>query len=303
MYQKTIKKEVFLEGIGVHSGERSALTLKPSGPDQGITIENKGFEDKILLGTVVPEQAMHATIVKSKQWAVSTIEHLVAAIIGLGIDNIAIEIEGGEFQRVETPILDGSALPFVHALLEAGLQEQKPAKKFLTPKNKLRFEEDGRFIEILPTKGQETRLSFSYSIDFQHPLIRAATMSGELSQQFFINEIAPARTFGFLEQLPLMRKHGLAKGANLGNSVVASKEIFLNDRRFKDEFIRHKLLDLIGDLGLLGKNLVGKVKAHKTGHAFNRKVVEHFVNNPNEWRVIQSPVQECLDKKDRVSTR
>jgi UDP-3-O-[3-hydroxymyristoyl] N-acetylglucosamine deacetylase len=279
--QRTIKHKLFFEGVGVHSGTRSSVTLYPAAANRGIIVKNKSIDDDqdvIKLGTVIPEQAMHATILRGKRWSVSTIEHLMSAIHGLGLDNLLIEIEGAEL-----PILDGSALPFVQAIMSVGIESQDAQKIFLTPKRALRFEHDGKFIEITPAREGDFSLAFSFSIDFEHPLIQSTMLSGRLSHDFFSKEISPARTFGFLEQLPLLRKHGLAKGANLGNSVVVGKEIFLNSRRFENEFIRHKLLDLIGDLGLTGKTLIGTIKAHRTGHLFNRSVIESFVKTPEKW--------------------
>lgn len=280
MFQKTIKKEIHLEGIGVHSGLRSTVTLRPADPNTGIIITNKKIPNEaIVLGTCLPEQAMHATVIKSKTWAISTIEHLLAAISGLEIDNVSIEIDG-----IEVPILDGSALPFLQALENVGIEEQNVKKTFLTPKHKIKFEEDGRFIEITPA--QDPSLIFDYTVDFEHPLIEGNELKGTLTKAYFCKEIAPARTFGFLEQLPFLRKHGLAKGTTLGNTVVVGDNIFLNSRRFSNEFIRHKLLDLVGDLALLGKNLAGTIKAHKTGHSFNRKVIEHFLQNKEKWTTL-----------------
>lgn len=281
-HQKTIKRKIFLEGVGVHTGERSTVTLIPSNANSGIVFQNKELpDDAIKIGSVVPEHAMHATVLKGQRWAVSTIEHLMAAIHGLEIDNLLIEIDG-----FELPILDGSSLPFVQAIQATGLVEQDQPKLFLTPKKKLRLQEDDRFIEILPASPDNTNLNLKYSVSFKHPLVRDTSITGTLTPHFFTREIAPARTFGFLEQLPLLRKHGLAKGTTLGNTVVVGEESFLNSRRFTNEFIRHKLLDLIGDLALLGKALAGAVIAHKTGHSFTRKVIAHYVQNPDDFKYI-----------------
>jgi len=280
--QQTIKKEITIEGIGVHSGHHSIITLTPAPTNSGIQLINKQFpSEPIYIGTTLPEQAMHATVLKSGSWAISTTEHLMAAIYGLGIDNLIIIIKG-----CEIPIMDGSAIPFVHAIQQAGIKKQNKPKQFVTPKKTLRFEDHDKFIELTPAT-QNFNLSFRYSVNFDHPLVQDTSINGCLSSQFFIQEIAPARTFGFLEQLPLLRKHGLAKGTTLGNTVVVGNENFLNSRRFDNEFIRHKLLDLIGDLALLGKSFIGTVTAHKTGHAFNRKIVEHFIQNPTEWKILR----------------
>jgi UDP-3-O-[3-hydroxymyristoyl] N-acetylglucosamine deacetylase len=281
MKQKTILQTISLSGVGVHSGQLATITLHPATPNSGIIIKNKHFQQEPLrIGLTIPEQAMHATVLKHERWAVSTIEHLFSAIAGLGIDNLVIEVDGSEF-----PILDGSALPFVHAFEQGGIKIQPEQKKFLSPKVPLSFEENDRYIKILPAK-KNRRLDFTYSIHFEHPLVPQGTLSGTLTPEYFAKEIAPARTFGFLEQLPLLRKHGLAKGTTLGNTVVVGENMFLNSSRFENELIRHKFLDLLGDLALLGKPLAGTISAHKTGHAFNRKVVEHFIQNPNQWEII-----------------
>jgi UDP-3-O-[3-hydroxymyristoyl] N-acetylglucosamine deacetylase len=227
-------------------------------------------------------------VLKSGAVIISTLEHLMACISALFLDNLIIEIEG-----IEVPIFDGSALCFLDSFLKIGIEEQAESKNFLTPCEEIEFKDSsGRLICLSPAKfcdnlnSFDTNLYFDYLADFNHPLLGKSSLSGIFSENFFVQEIAPARTFGFLEQLPVLRRHGLAKGTNLGNTVVIGEEEFLNERRFEDEFVRHKLLDLIGDLALLGKNLAGTIKAQKTGHSFNRLVVHHYVNNPDKWRLI-----------------
>ena len=282
--QKTIKKEIFLQGIGVHSGLPAKISLKPSGPNSGIIfLSSNPMYEKIIIGSVIPEEAMHATVLKSKNWALSTIEHLLSAISALHIDNLTIEVDGNEI-----PIFDGSALPFIQALLNAGIEEQLNGKLFLTPKKTLKFKDgEDRFITIKPSEGiNRYDLLFDYSVDFKHPLAGKGNLKGIFSEQFFVDEISPARTFGFLNQLPQLRYYNLAKGVSLGNTVVIGDNEFINERRFDDEFVRHKFLDLIGDLACLGKNLAGTIIAAKTGHSFNRKVVEHFIQNPDSWELF-----------------
>lgn len=282
MKQKTIKNEIFLEGVGVHSGSYSSIRLIPAKPDSGIIITNINQDlTPIKIGTFYPEPAMHATIIKGNGWAVSTVEHLLSAIWCLGVDNIQIELKG-----VEIPILDGSALPFVQALKKAEIVPQSEKKTFVTPKRLIRFEEDDKFLEIEPFCDESQKLEFFYSIDFEHPLVIGNQIKGTLSENFFETDIAPARTFGFLSQLPFLRKHNLAQGTTLGNTVVIGENSLLNNHRFENEFIRHKLLDLFGDLALLGKPLVGKIRAHKTGHSFNRNVAKHFIENREMWQTL-----------------
>ena len=288
MKQKTIKKEVCFNGVGVHSGIESSIILKPSQINSGIIFVNVAFPmENIKIGKVIPEVAMHASVIKNSKWFISTIEHLMSAVSALGVDNLIIEVK-----MPEIPILDGSALSFIDGIKEVGLEEQEELKKFLTPIKEIKFEDkEGRFLQIEPARCNKNlefdkNLYFEYQADFEHPLIGKSCLNGVLSEVFFIEQIAPARTFGFLEKLPFLRKHGLAKGTTLGNTVVIGEEEFLNERRFEDEFIRHKVLDLFGDLALLGKNLAGKIIAKKTGHSFNRLAVEHYIKNPGMWKLI-----------------
>jgi len=286
--QKTINNVITFEGIGVHTGLPARVTLYPAEPNSGLRIVNKSFPlEPMEIGTVVPEHAMHATVVKQKSWFVSTIEHLMAAIIVAEIDNLIIEIDG-----VEVPILDGSALPFIQKILDTGTREQEVRKTFLTPRNFLKFEDpQGRYIEITPAQElssgvRDMTLFVDYKAEFNHPLAGSPVLQGAVTCDFFINQVAPARTFGFLDQLPFLRQHGLAKGTSLGNTVVIGQEELLNDMRIHDECVRHKFLDLIGDLSLLGKNLIGSIKAHKTGHSFNRLVIEHYIKHPEQWELV-----------------
>ncbi|MCK4264940.1 UDP-3-O-[3-hydroxymyristoyl] N-acetylglucosamine deacetylase [Candidatus Babeliales bacterium] len=287
--QKTLKRSARFEGIGVHSGKRGILRFKPSPANSGIILQNAADpNEKIEIGKVVPLRAMHATVINNGNgWTVGTIEHVMAAIGGLGIDNIIVEIEGSEF-----PILDGSSLPFVKELLEIGFDEQTAAKQFITPKDPISFhdEEHNRALYITPAQqngsGLDKKLYLDYRADFNSPHIPASSLKYCLSENLFVEEIAPARTFGFLEELPFLKKHGLAQGASLDNTVVITKDGFVNKRRFEDECTRHKLLDLLGDLTLLGKSLVGTVKASRTGHSFNSQVVESFIKTPEKWVTI-----------------
>lgn len=277
--QKTLCKEVSFEGIGVHSALPSRIVLKPSAPDSGIVITSMRFPgEKVKIGTIVPTRAMYATVIRNKSVTFSTIEHVMAALKILNIDNVLIEVEGEEF-----PILDGSSFPFTEKMMQVGVQEQAARKIFITPRTVLFFEEGDRSLMIIPAEKNDHDLRLEYDAAFDNPLAGPSTMSCSLSEEYGRVELAPARTFGFLNQLPFMKQHGLAQGASLENTVVISETGVINEKRFNDECLRHKVLDLVGDLTLLGKSLIGTVKAKRTGHAFNRLVIEHFVNNPHEW--------------------
>jgi UDP-3-O-[3-hydroxymyristoyl] N-acetylglucosamine deacetylase len=285
--QKTIKNEVVFSGIGVHSGAPATLIIRPNRDGTGIIFHHDQFkEEPILIGSVMPENAVHATVIKQKQWLISTIEHLMAMFHVLGITHANVYVFG-----TEVPILDGSALPFVHGILEVGIQDLLADSCFLTTReNVIISDNQGRIIELVPAEKIDTQrdcgLYIDYTADFANLLLGFSHFSAQITADFFVREIAPARTFGFLEQLPLLRRHGLARGASLGNTVVIGREEYLNDRRFTDECIRHKVLDLLGDLALLGKPFAGKIRAVKTGHSFNRLVIEHYLKNPELWEII-----------------
>lgn len=288
MLQITVADKVIFNGVGVHLGLSSKVILHPAPADHGIVFFNPMFpNDKIRLGSVIPEEAIHASVLKSSKLVISTIEHLMASVSAFGIDNLLIEVQG-----IEVPILDGSSLGFINAISKVGFKSLDVEKQKLTPIKPLIFndEKNDRFLELLPavkkSSGYDHSLYFDYFAEFKHPLIGKGELKGEMSQDYFIREIAGARTFGFLEQLPFLRSKGLAKGTSLGNTVVIGEAEFLNEPRFKDEFVRHKFLDLVGDLALLGKNLAGTLRARKTGHSFNRLVIADYINNPQNWTLI-----------------
>ena len=285
--QKTIKKEVVFSGIGVHSGASVSLVVRPNYAGTGIVFHHDQFQgETISIGSVIPENTAHATVIKQKQWSVSTIEHLMAMFHVFGITHANVHVFGSE-----VPILDGSALPFVHGIIEVGLHDLLEDSCFLTTRENVIISDDqGRVIELFPAgkinMQHDCGLYIDYTADFANLLLGFSHFSAQITPDFFVREIAPARTFGFLEQLPVLRRHGLARGASLGNTVVIGREEYLNDRRFTDECVRHKVLDLLGDLALLGKPFAGKVRAVKTGHSFNRLVIEHYLKNRELWEII-----------------
>lgn len=288
MLQITIADEVVFRGVGVHLGLTSKLILHPAPANHGIVFINPMFPDnKLKLGSIIPQEAIHASVLKSSKLVISTIEHLMASISAFGIDNLLIELQG-----IEVPILDGSSLGFITAISKVGFKSLDVQKQLLTPVSPLIFNDkkNDRFLEILPAlkknSGYDLALYFDYFAEFKHPLIGKGRLTGEMTKDYFIKNIAAARTFGFLDELPFLRSKGLAKGTTLGNTVVIGESEFLNKPRFKDEFIRHKFLDLVGDLALLGKNLAGTLRARKTGHSFNRLVVADYINNPENWMLI-----------------
>ena len=280
--QHTLTQEITFTGIGVHNGQDCSVTLKPAEVNTGIEIQRPGMSETIKIGTIVPQVAMHATVLLQGSWKVSTIEHIMAALSGLSVDNAIIELSGDE-----APILDGSSTVFAKKIQESGIVAQDAARQYVTPTEVLTFEDTERnsLIEIHPAAAGDTSLHIEYEADFDMPGIEASKITCTLNRDFFAKEIAPARTFGFYEQLPYLQKHGLAQGASLDNTLVIKDGKYVNEPRFSDECVRHKLLDLIGDLYLLGKPLAGKVIARRTGHSFNRLGVEHKLAHPSKWQV------------------
>ena len=263
MVQRTIKKVVSLEGVGLHSGKPARVTLAPGAPDSGIVFKTSD-------GTVIPAapesvvDSHYATTVGKNGSRIRTVEHLMAAASGLGIDNLAVEVDGGEI-----PAGDGSAKPFVALLSGAGRVDQAARRRSITVPYPIRAGKNGRFIQIVPSD----RLRISYTLDNNHPAIGTQTLSYTGNERAFIEEFAPARTYGFLDDLGNMRKNGLARGGSLDNAVVVGKHGVINGLRYRDEFVRHKVLDLIGDLALLGRPVLGHVIARNAGHDVNFELV------------------------------
>jgi UDP-3-O-[3-hydroxymyristoyl] N-acetylglucosamine deacetylase len=264
MRQQTIRRSVAMEGIGLHSGKRSRLVLSPAPPDSGIVfrVGHDGHPIPAAPESVVDSH--YATTIGCNGHRIQTVEHLMAAAGGLRIDNLDVEIEGGE-----VPAVDGSAKPFVALLNSAGRATQGARRRPVTITQPVGVGEGGRWIQIVPS----SEFRISYTLDNEHPAIGLQTLSVVPTEESFVSEFAPARTYGFLTDLGAMRKHGLALGGSLDNAIVIGKRGTLNGLRFRDEFVRHKILDLIGDLALLGRPIQGHVIARNGGHALNFALV------------------------------
>ncbi len=278
-FQKTIQAPVSIQGIGVHAGAVSTIVLSPAPIHTGIIFINAhNPTQRIRIGDIVPEPAMHATVLKTNGWSVSTVEHLMAALWVFGITNLEIVVSG-----TEVPILDGSALLFCHELRKVGVVTQDASGTVIIPKQEITLADDkGRKLIITPAAGE---LSIAYTADFKSPLTGKEILNVVLTEHVFVDEIAPARTFGFLDQLPLLRKYNLARGTSLGNTLVVGDDL-VNPMRLNDECVRHKMLDLIGDMALLGVGLQAHIAATKTGHDFNRLLVKHYKEHPEDWKVV-----------------
>jgi UDP-3-O-[3-hydroxymyristoyl] N-acetylglucosamine deacetylase len=258
MQQRTIRKTVTLDGIGLHSGKPTRIVLSPAPTDTGIVFRVGG-----VVIPAAPESVVNsnfATTVGKNGTRLQTVEHLMAAAAGLGIDNLDVIVDGPE-----VPAADGSAKPFVNVLATAGRAEQSAKRRPLSIPFPIRVGTDNRWLMIVPANG----FRISYTLDNDHPAIGMQTLTYVPNERSFVEDFAPARTYGFLKDVGVMRKNGLARGGSLENAVVVGKRGPINGLRYRDEFVRHKVLDLIGDLALLGRPVLGHVIARNAGHDLN----------------------------------
>ena len=280
--QHTIKRPVSFAGIGLHSGKIATLSILPGEENSGISFVRSdlpqaaptpAFMDRIV------DTRLATTIATEDAAMISTTEHLLAALFGMGIDNAVVELDGPE-----VPIMDGSAGPFVHVLKRVGRRRQNACKWMLKVKKEISFSEGDSFVKILPYEG----FKVTCEIEFNHHLIRKQIFSSELTPQKFAQEIARARTFGFLDQVEKLRQSGLALGGSLENAVVIDDDCIVNAEglRFADEFARHKALDVIGDLALLGFPLLGHVVTRKSGHGHHFSLMKQLAAQPERWDLI-----------------
>jgi len=291
--QRTIAEKISCMGIGLHSGAPVQMTLHPARANSGITFircdRPHPVEIPTCVGSVVSTQ--YATSVGRGDVTVSTVEHILAAVYGMGIDNLRIEIDGPE-----VPIMDGSAAPFVHLIRAAGIFEQSQRRREFRVRRTIEVRDAEKWIRILPSRS----FKVSYSIDFQHPAIgRQEFKSKEITEEFF-GSIARARTFGFIYEVEAMRAAGLARGGSLENAVVLDGEGVINEEgtRFPNEFVAHKVLDLLGDLAILGTRLRGHVQVHRGGHDLHCRLLEAIIEAQREGCVADvlasDPVQPAV---------
>ena len=280
-YRRTLRREVGCTGIGLHSGKLVRLRLLPAPAEHGILFRRTD------VGALIPArldclgEQDHATTLSRDGVSVGTVEHLLSALFGLGVDDALVEVDGPEI-----PILDGSAAPFVILIHEAGLKPWNVARQYLEVLEPVEVVRGGKTARLLPAPHFEV----SYSIGFDHPLLRHQSLRVRLSPRVFSEGIAPARTFGFLREVETLRRHGLALGGSLDNAVVISETGVLNNTlRFEDEFVRHKILDAVGDLALLGHPLLGRLEATKAGHALHAAVARKLIDTPDAWRLVPGP--------------
>lgn len=282
--QRTIKSSVSAIGVGLHKGEKVQLTLRPAPANTGIVFRRVDLDPVVAIKATpeaVGETTMCTCLVNEQGVQISTVEHLLSAIAGMGIDNLIIDVDS-----YEIPIMDGSALPFVYLIQSVGIEECNAAKRFLRIIKPIRVEEGDKWAELIPFEG----FRVNFSIDFNHPVIAQTSqkMSVDLSSSSFIKEISRARTFGFMKDIEFLRSHNLALGGSLENAIVLDDYRMLNsdDLRYDDEFVKHKILDAIGDLYMAGVNILGELNAHKSGHALNNKLLRAVFEQQDAWQWV-----------------
>lgn len=281
-FQKTIRKTVEVKGVGIHSGEPCTLRFKPAPANTGVYFIRADLPGKPFLKVSATnvQAVSYQTVVGGEAFKVATIEHCVSSLSALRIDNIYIELDGPEI-----PICDGSSIYFTQALMNAELIELDEPRKYCYITEPISYSEGDKHAYVLPYHG----LRVAVTIDFPHPVIGKETIDMEITEQSFAREIAPARTFGFLKDVEQLKASGLAKGGSLDNCIVLddSKVINPDGLRYKDEFVRHKVLDALGDLVTLEMPLMGHLILHKAGHDIMNKLVRKIVSQPQSYRFVE----------------
>ncbi|KOX64607.1 UDP-3-O-(3-hydroxymyristoyl) glucosamine N-acyltransferase [Pseudomonas psychrophila] len=281
--QRTLKNIIRATGVGLHSGEKVYLTLKPAPVDTGIVFCRADLDPVVQIparAENVGETTMSTTLVNGDV-KVDTVEHLLSAMAGLLGANAYVELSASE-----VPIMDGSAGPFVFLIQSAGLEEQDAPKKFIRILREVTVEDGDKRATFVPFEG----FKVSFEIDFDHPVFRNRTQSAtvDFSSTSFVKEVSRARTFGFMSDIEYLRKHNLALGGSVENAIVVDADGVLNEDglRYEDEFVKHKILDAIGDLYLLGNSLIGEFKGFKSGHALNNQLIRKLLEQTDAWEVV-----------------
>ena len=283
MRQRTLRSAIKATGVTLHSGEKVYMTLKPAAIDTGIVFRRVDLDPVLEIparAENVSDTTLSTSLVVGDE-RISTVEHLLAALAGMGIDNAYVDVSASE-----VPIMDGSAGPFVFLIQSAGIQEQDALKKFIRVKRKITIKDGDKVASLLPFDG----FKVSFTIDFDHPVFRERTAHAELnfSTTAFVREVSRARTFGFIHEIEQLRSRGLALGGSLDNAIVVDEYRILNrdGLRYDDEFVRHKILDAIGDLYLLGHGLIGEFQAYKSGHSLNIATLRALIAQPDAWEMV-----------------
>jgi UDP-3-O-[3-hydroxymyristoyl] N-acetylglucosamine deacetylase len=275
--------------VGLHSGTSVHLRILPAPAGTGIIFRRTDLDDfEVEASSRNVARVSYATSLMKKGVLISTTEHLLSAFIGTGIDNAIVELD-----NLELPILDGSARPFVQMIHQAGIRKQRRARTYLRIRREFELREGNKFIAVYPAD----TYSVSYTINFPHPMIGREEFRVDLSDGAYLEDIAPARTFGFVHEADVLRQQGLIRGASTENAIVLTRDAIMNPPlRFQDEFVRHKVLDLIGDLALLGKQILGNVVADRAGHAMHTALVSRLLKDTSLWE------ETCLEEESSSSS-
>jgi len=280
--QRTLSSKIRASGVGLHTGKKISLTLNPAPTNSGIVFKRTDIKSapiKASLENVFDTRL--STSLSNDEIKISTVEHLLSALAGIGIDNAVIELDGPE-----VPIMDGSARPFVFMIQSAGIQEQSAAKRFIKIKKTIEVKQGEKWAKIEPFDG----FKVAFTIDFDHPAFRETSQSSEIdfSSVSYLSQVSRARTFGFAKDIELLRKNNLALGGSVNNAIVIDDYKVVNEEgvRFQDEFVKHKILDAIGDLYLLGHGLIGSFSAYKSGHHLNNLLLRELINNVHAWEEV-----------------
>ena len=281
--QRTLRNSIKAVGIGLHTGKNINMELIPSKINTGINFIRTDVDENLIIPAIaenVGDTSLSTALVKDDV-KISTIEHLLSAIAGLGVDNCLVKVDGPE-----VPIMDGSSSPFVFLIQSAGLEDQNALKKFIKVKKEVRVERGDTYAAIKPFDG----FKVSFEIDFDDPTIKkhAQKSSIDFSSTTFVKEVCRARTFGAVKDMDTLQSQGLALGASVANAIAVGEDGILNEEglRFDDEFVKHKMLDAIGDLYLLGHNLIGQFSGYKSGHSLNNELLRKILASEDAWEVV-----------------
>jgi len=281
--QRTLKNVIRATGVGLHTGKKVFLTLRPAAPDTGIVFRRTDLNPAVEIparAEFVGDTSLSTSLSRDGV-RIATVEHLLSAFAGLGIDNAYVDVSAAE-----VPIMDGSAGPFVFLIQSAGFEEQTAAKRFIRIKKTLEVEDGDKRARFEPFDG----FKVSFCIEFDHPFFQQSSKHAEIdfSTTSFVKEVSRARTFGFMRDVELLRERNLALGGSLDNAVVVDDYRVLNEDglRYEDEFVKHKILDAIGDLYLLGNSLIGSFHGHKSGHQLNNRLLRELLANKKAWELV-----------------
>lgn len=281
--QRTLKNVIRATGVGLHTGEKVFLTLRPAAVNTGIVFRRIDLEPVVDVKAILDNvsSTRMSTTLERDGVRISTVEHLMSAFAGLGIDNVFVDLTAAE-----VPIMDGSAGPFVFLIESAGIEEQRAPKQFIRIKQSVEIRDGDKWAKFDPYDGFKVDLT----IDFDHPVVQSSQQHAciDFSESSFIKDVSRARTFGFLDEVEALQEAGLARGGSLDNAIVMDAFHILNDDglRYRDEFVKHKILDAIGDLYLLGHLLVGAFSAHKPGHSMNNGLLRRLLETESAWEYV-----------------